>query len=164
MDSWDPAFLDHQSRSFNSYQEGDPGSVMQNCTESGTKTVNLYVGQVPDGIKENDSIVLKSYAKIKFKDKHADPIISLLKEHDFPDDRENIKNYLISSLGKLKNPRIYPFLKELYVEAYDKPKTQTAILRTLLKHKEKDSYEMILELLEKDYPVKVKELKALYKK
>lgn len=52
MDSWDPAFLDHQSRSFNSYQEGDPGSVMQNCTESGTKTVNLYVGQVPASLNK----------------------------------------------------------------------------------------------------------------
>ena len=116
-----------------------------------------------NGIKENDSIVLKSYAKIKFKDKHADPIISLLKKHDFPDDRENIKNYLIFSLGKLKNPRIYPFLKELYVEAYDKPKTQTAILRTLLKHKEKDSYEMILELLEKDFPLDSRATNRLFK-
>ncbi|WP_298517276.1 TraB/GumN family protein [uncultured Kordia sp.] len=116
-----------------------------------------------DGIKNNDSIVLKSYAKIKFMDKHANPIISILKEHEFPEDRENIKNYLISSLGKLENPRIFPFLKELYVEAYDKPKTQTAILRTLLKHKEETSYEMILELLEKDFPLDSRGTTRLFK-
>ena len=67
-----------------------------------------------DGIKNNDSIVLKSYAKIKFTDKHANTIISILKEHDFPEDREKIKNYLITSLGKLNNDQIFPFFEEMY--------------------------------------------------
>jgi len=85
-----------------------------------------------DGIRNNDSIVLKSYAKIKFENKHADSIITLLKEHKFEEDRESIKNYLITSLGRLESPQISPFLKELYINAYEKPKTQTAILKTLL--------------------------------
>jgi uncharacterized protein YbaP (TraB family) len=106
-----------------------------------------------DGIKNNDSIVLKSYAKIKFADKHANTIISILKAHDFPEDREKIKNYLITSLGKLKNKRIHPFFEELYVDAYDKPKTQTAILKSLLQQKEEASYELVLSLLEKDFPL-----------
>ncbi|AXG69123.1 TraB family protein [Kordia sp. SMS9] len=116
-----------------------------------------------DGIKNNDSIVLKAYAKIKFDDAHANPIIELLKTHEFDEDRENIKNYLISSLGKLENDRIFPFLKELYIEAYDKPKTQTAILKTLLQQKDEASYEMILELLEKDFPLDSRAINRLFK-
>ncbi|MGH1387303.1 TraB/GumN family protein [Kordia sp.] len=127
---------------------------------------NVFVDKTDiffDGIKNNDSIVLKSYAKIKFKDKHANPIIAILKEHEFPEDRENIKNYLITSLGRLENPQIYPFLEKLYIEAYDKPKTQTAILRTLLKQEKETSYELILELLEKDFPLDSRAISRLFK-
>ncbi|WP_298424180.1 TraB/GumN family protein [uncultured Kordia sp.] len=116
-----------------------------------------------DGIKNNDSIVLKSYAKIKFTDKHANTIISILKEHDFPEDREIIKNYLIRSLGKLKNDRIHPFFEDLYVKAYDKPKTQTAILKSLLLQKEAASYELVLSLLEKDFPLDSRGTSRLFK-
>jgi uncharacterized protein YbaP (TraB family) len=116
-----------------------------------------------DGIKNNDSIVLKSYAKIKFADKHANTMISILKEHDFPDDRENIKNYLITSLGKLKNDRIHPFFVELYIAAYDKPKTQTAILKSLLQQKDKASYALVLTLLEKDFPLDSRGTSRLFK-
>lgn len=116
-----------------------------------------------EGIKNNDSIVLKAYAKIKFDDKHANTIISLLKEHDFPEDRETIKNYLISSLGKLENDRIHPFFEELYVEAYDKPKTQNAILKSLLQQKDEASYKMVLKLLEKDFPLDSRGTSRLFK-
>ncbi|MBC8755211.1 TraB/GumN family protein [Kordia sp. YSTF-M3] len=116
-----------------------------------------------DGIKNNDSIVLKSYAKIKFADKHANTIISILKEHDFPDDRKNIKNYLITSLGKLKNNRIHPFFEELYVAAYDKPKTQTTILKSLLQQKDKASYALVLSLLEKDFPLDSRNTSRLFR-
>ncbi|EDP97082.1 hypothetical protein KAOT1_18003 [Kordia algicida OT-1] len=116
-----------------------------------------------DGIKNNDSIVLKAYAKIKFDDKHANTIISLLNEHDFPEDRENIKNYLISSLGKLENDRIHPFFQQLYIKAYDKPKTQTAILKSLLQQKDEASYKMVLKLLEKDFPLDSRGTSRLFK-
>ncbi|WP_160129969.1 TraB/GumN family protein [Kordia antarctica] len=116
-----------------------------------------------DGIKNNDSIVLKSFAKIKFTDKHANTIISILHEHDFPDDRENIKNYLITSLGKLKNARIHPFFEDLYVNAYDKPKTQTAILKSLLSQKDEASYTLVLSLLEKDFPLDSRGTNTLFK-
>jgi len=116
-----------------------------------------------DGIKNNDSIILKSYAKIKFTDKHANTIISILKEHDFPEDRENIKNYLIRSLGKLKNDRIHPFFEDLYLKAYDKPKTQTAVLKALLLQKEETSYALVLSLLEKDFPLDSRGTSRLFK-
>jgi len=116
-----------------------------------------------NGIKNNDSIVLKSYKKIKFDDKHANTIISILKTHDFPENRENIKNYLITSLGELKSDQIHPFFEELYVAAYDKPKTQTAILQSLLQQKEKDSYDLILKLLEKDFPLDSRTTSRLFK-
>lgn len=41
--------FDHQSRTFNSYERG-LGAVMQNCKESSTKTINLYVGRIPAAI------------------------------------------------------------------------------------------------------------------
>ncbi|PTX64182.1 uncharacterized protein YbaP (TraB family) [Kordia periserrulae] len=116
-----------------------------------------------DGIKNNDSIVLQSYDNIKFSDKHAEAIMHLLKTHEFPEDRENIKNYLITSLGKLKNPRIYPFIKNLYVEAYDKPTTQTAILRMLLLQENEASHKLILEVLKKDFPLESKATSRLFK-
>lgn len=116
-----------------------------------------------DGIKNNDSIVLKSYQKIKFADKHANALISTLKTHDFPEDRENIKNYLITSLGALKSAQIHPFFEELYVASYDKPKTQTAILESLLGQKEKASYQLVLSLLEKDFPLDSRGTSRLFK-
>jgi uncharacterized protein YbaP (TraB family) len=116
-----------------------------------------------DGIQENDSIVLKSYAKIKFNDAHANTIISILQEHDFPEDRENIKNYLITSLGRLKSAKIYPFLKELYIKSYEKPKTQNAILRTLLLQKKEAAYQLFLELLEEDFPLDSRGTSRLFK-
>lgn len=106
-----------------------------------------------EGVKNNDSIVLQSYSNIKFSDKHVDAIIHLLETHEFPKDRESIKNYLITSLGKLKSPRIYPFIEELYVQAYDKPKTQTAILKMLLSQEKEASHELVLDLLKKDFPL-----------
>ncbi|WP_046755968.1 TraB/GumN family protein [Kordia jejudonensis] len=115
-----------------------------------------------DGIKNNDSIVLKSYAKIKFTDKHADTIISILENHEFPEDREKIKNYLITSLGKLKSDRIQPFFKKLYIDAFDDSKTQTTILKTLIQQKNKASFQLVLDLLEKDFPLDSKGTERLF--
>lgn len=115
-----------------------------------------------EGIKNNDSIVLKSYERIKFTDIHVQKIIHLLQTYEFPEDREEIKNYLITSLGKLKGDEIRPFLKQLYQEAYDKPHTQIAVLKTLLQQKDKASHSLVLELLGKDFPLDSRRINRLF--
>lgn len=105
------------------------------------------------GIAEKDSIVLNAYTKIKFDNKHVDQIIHVLNTHEFDEDRERIKNYLIRSLGKLEHEKIYPFLESLYLKAFDKPETQATILKTLLKRNRAEDYALVIQLLEQDFPL-----------
>ena len=53
--------------------------------------------------------------------------------------------------------------EELYIESYDKPQTQTAILKSLLLQKEEASYQLVLSLLEKDFPLDSKGTNRLFK-
>ena len=55
IDDWDPMSFDHKSRTFNSYEEGGLGAVMQNCQESGTKTINLFVNKIPAAVTKVQS-------------------------------------------------------------------------------------------------------------
>ena len=126
---------------------------------------NIFVDKTElffEGIRNNDSIVLKAYERIRFADKHAKPLMNLLETFDFPEDRENIKNHLIASLGRLNDPRIHASFKKMYKEAYDQPKTQIAILKSLLRKKDKASHALVLELLESDFPLDSRNIRGLF--
>jgi len=113
-------------------------------------------------LRENDSLVLNSYSKIKFKPHNAEEIIDALDHFDFPKDKNHIKSYLVRELSKLKNKNTPSFLKQLYVQSYSDPRTQTTILKALLNQKNKSSYKLFAELMEIDLPLSSREVKSIF--
>ncbi|WP_296315949.1 TraB/GumN family protein [Winogradskyella sp. UBA3174] len=108
-----------------------------------------------DALKANDSIVLKSYRLIKFKKKHSKAIVSILKDFEFPKERLDIKSYLTEKLINIDLKENLDFVKQLYLDSYSDPQTQTAILKGLLNSNQKESYNSFLDLMERDVPLGV---------
>ncbi len=104
-------------------------------------------------LRENDSIVFKAKNKIKFNKSNASTMIDLIKNFDFPENKEGFKTFLISELAELNDPRTDAFLNKLYQDSYSKPDIQNTILRSLLNTKTKKSYKTFLNLLNKDLPL-----------
>ncbi|WP_282070104.1 TraB/GumN family protein [Olleya namhaensis] len=104
-------------------------------------------------LRENDSIVFKAKTKIKFNKSNASTMIDLIKNFEFPENKEDFKTFLISELTELEDPRTDAFLNQLYVESYSKPDIQNTILRSLLNKPTKKSYQTFLTLLNKDLPL-----------
>lgn len=104
-------------------------------------------------LRDNDSIVFKAKNKVKFNKSNASTMIDLIKNFDFPDNKEDFKTFLISELAKLEDPRTDAFLNNLYEESYSKPDIQNTILRSLLNKSTKKSYATFLDLLNKDLPL-----------
>lgn len=104
-------------------------------------------------LRENDSLALRPYSKIKFKNHDTDSIIDIIKNFNFAEDRLRLKTYLIDQLGDLNNNKIAPFLKDLYIKSYSEPRIQSKILTILLSKKNIESYDLILELMDKDLPL-----------
>ena len=108
-------------------------------------------------LKANDSIVLKGYTKLKFKKGHAPDIIEVIKNFDFPKDRENIKTYLAGKLVQIDDsPTTLEFIETLYTESYTKPKIQNRILNSLFLKNTKKANEMALKLMQMDAPLSSK--------
>ena len=122
-------------------------------TLSGKDVFTDKTGLFFEALKKNDSMVLQSYALMKFGEKNADQIIDVLSNYDFPDNRNFIKLQLIRALGKLKNDKIPRYLTELYLKSYADPQAQTAILSVLLDKNNEAAYKQFLELLERDFPL-----------
>ncbi|QIJ88789.1 hypothetical protein C7H62_0980 [Mesoflavibacter sp. HG96] len=114
-----------------------------------TDKTNIYF----EALKNNDSIILKADSKIKFSKSNASTIIDIIKNFDFPDNKKDIKTYLIEQLSTLEDSRTNAFLKQLYIDSYSNPDIQTTILKSLIKSKTKKSYDQFLELLSKDLPL-----------
>ncbi|RAJ17980.1 TraB/GumN family protein [Olleya aquimaris] len=104
-------------------------------------------------LRDNDSIVFKAKSKIKFNKSNASTMIDLIKNFDFPENKEDFKTFLISELAELEDPRTDAFLNKLYEESYSKPDIQNTILRSLLNKPTKKSYNTFLTLLNKDLPL-----------
>ncbi|WP_452602818.1 TraB/GumN family protein [Pontimicrobium sp. MEBiC06410] len=114
-------------------------------------------------LKNDDSIVLNTNGMIKFKNKHANKIINLLKTYTFPENKAHIKSDLIEQLGKLKNPKVIPFLKTMYIDSYSDPQTQTDILKAILSRKNKTAQSHFIKLLSKDLPIEAYAIKPLFR-
>ena len=106
-----------------------------------------------EALKNNDSIVLNAESKIKFSKANASTMIDLIKNFEFPQNKEDLKTFLISELNDLEDPRTDAFLRQLYLDSYSEPDIQTSILKSLINKKTKKSYSQFLELLSKDLPL-----------
>jgi uncharacterized protein YbaP (TraB family) len=106
-----------------------------------------------DALKANDSIVLKSYNLIKFKPHNSKEIISILKNFEFDKERLDIKSHLVKKLIEIDLKINLAFIKQLYYDSYSDPQTQTAILDGLLDSNTDASYNLVLDLMERDLPL-----------
>lgn len=113
-------------------------------------------------LKDNDSIVLNSYDIVKYNKQHTNQIIDILKYFDFSENKKNIKEHLIEELSKIEDPKVMPFLKDLYTESYSNPEIQITILKALLNKKTKVAYSDFLSLLNKDLPLQEYKVKSLF--
>lgn len=105
-------------------------------------------------LKDNDSIVLKGYSKLKFSKKHSTMIMDLLKNHDFPEDKQQVKTYLVGELiTNDESEDTIDFVKRLYTDSYTNPEIQNKILRTLLNKSNKGALALVLELMRTDVPL-----------
>jgi len=107
-----------------------------------------------EALQNNDSIVLNGYTELEFSSKHSSKIIDVIDNFEFPENKTQIKNYLIRELiTNDKSPRVTTFAKQLYVKSYSEPSVQNIILNTFFQRRDKASYEFVLELLNTDLPL-----------
>ena len=106
-----------------------------------------------EALRANDSIILESYNRIKFKKQHSKAIVTVLKDFEFEKERLNIKSHLVEQLIKADLKNNLDFIKQLYYDSYSDPKTQTAILEGLLDSNKTASYTLALNLMERDLPL-----------
>ncbi|WP_051155466.1 TraB/GumN family protein [Winogradskyella psychrotolerans] len=106
-----------------------------------------------EALRAKDSIVLESYGLIKFKKHNSKDIASILKDFEFDKERLEIKSYLVEQLIEIDLKNNLPFIKQLYHDSYSDPQTQTSILEGLLDSNTKESYNIALELMERDLPL-----------
>ncbi|MGJ8591357.1 MAG: TraB/GumN family protein [Aquaticitalea sp.] len=116
-----------------------------------------------DALQKNDSIVLNGYRGLIFTDKHTDDIINVLKTHEFSKIQNNIKLQLIRELSELKDPKINPYLNQLYLNSYSEPEIQSTILRAYLNRNSKQSYKTIMSLMENDLPLDVRNINSIFR-
>ncbi len=106
-----------------------------------------------DALKTKDSLADNAEYLIEYSDKDVDAMISLLNNFDFPKDNKFAKGYIILQLAKLNSNKILPFLKQLYLKSYSEPQTQIDIIEALIGKRDIESYELVLSLLEDDFPI-----------
>jgi len=126
---------------------------------------SLFENKIPKFLKalrKNDSIVFWSYNLLKIKKEDVNTIVNVINEYEFPKDKYQIKNYLIEKIIELNTNDISPFLKNIYKKSYSNPQIQITIIKALIAKKETKSYNLILELLEMDFPVGSQNMSSMF--
>ena len=106
-----------------------------------------------EALRQNDSIVLKGYTYVNFKEKDVDSLKHYIADFDYPEDKKHLQAYLIQKLGKLKSPDVIPFLKSFYGKSYSNSNAQTKILQSVSCKADENSVKLLLELLSQDLPL-----------
>lgn len=104
-------------------------------------------------LRKNDSIILNGHRFLMFNETHIDSLQHYISNFDYKDDRKYIQAHLIQELGKLKSPKIAPFLDDFYVKSYDNSNAQTKILQAVSAKADEESAKVFLSLLAKDLPL-----------
>lgn len=115
-----------------------------------------------EALKKDDSIVFNAFDLLKFNTSHTNTIIDLVKNFEFPENKEKIKINLINELIKLDEKKAVPFLKDLYAESYSNPKIQTTILKAFLNKKDRTLNKEVLALMRKDLPLEQYAVSSLF--
>ncbi|TBM99376.1 TraB/GumN family protein [Hyunsoonleella flava] len=105
-------------------------------------------------LKENDSIALTGYSELVFSKKHTSKLIDIIDDFKFPENKTQIKNYLIRQLIiNDKSEIVTNFARQLYLKSYSQPSIQNIILNAFFQRRDKASYEFVLELMNTDLPL-----------
>lgn len=128
-------------------------SFTPNDTLLGQNVFKDKTKQFFEALKAKDSIVLESFNLIKFKKHNSKDIVAILKDFEFDKERLEIKSHLVEQLIEIDLKNNLPFIKQLYYDSYSDPQTQTSILEGLLDSNKKDSYNLALDLMERDLPL-----------
>ena len=85
--------------------------------------------------------------------KYVDQLMQAISNYPFGSDYIEAKEQLIMDLGRIDNDRIIPFLESLYPTVEDTAMYQIAILRALIRQKEKEALNKFIKLLDYDIPL-----------
>ncbi|WP_375238584.1 TraB/GumN family protein [Aurantibacter sp.] len=111
-----------------------------------------------EALKNNDSIVFDARNKILFSNKHVPKMISFLEEFEFPENKKDLKYFILESLGELNHPDITPYFKKLYKASYSDPDVQLEILNSVFDKNTEKANQLLLELLREDLPLDEREI------
>lgn len=85
--------------------------------------------------------------------KYIDRLMQTISSYPFGSDYIETKEQLIMDLGRIKNDKIVPFLEKLYPTLEDTAMYQIAVLRALIRQKDKEALNKFIKLLDYDIPL-----------
>ncbi|WP_430399983.1 TraB/GumN family protein [Flavobacterium sp.] len=109
-----------------------------------------------DAMSKHDSIrfsALKSIHYLSIKEEDLQKFQYFLSNFKFNNDETEILGDLYEKLGRVKSPRVIPFLESVYKKPNVNTVLQLSVLRALTFQKSKEAYTKILSLLEYDLPI-----------
>ncbi len=90
---------------------------------------------------------------VVFEDKDVPELLTTITNYPFPQEYIEAKEQMIKDLGSRKSTVIVPYLDKLYSNVEDTAMYQIAILKSLIRQKNKNSYNVFLKLLDYDIPL-----------
>ncbi|SDW23382.1 Uncharacterized conserved protein YbaP, TraB family [Lutibacter oricola] len=106
-----------------------------------------------EALKNKDSLVYDSYQTIDFNESNTDELIDIISNFKFDESQQKVKTSLLKQLSYLKNPKVKPFLENLYKNSYDNPYNQIAIINSFANKNTSEANKKLLKLLEYDFPL-----------
>lgn len=111
---------------------------------------------IEDANSEKDTIrysAMKSVYELKIDKKDIDTVTNFLNSFQFKDSETGTIETLIEKLGEIQDPKIIPYLEDLYKKEGTKTSIQISVLAALANQKSKIGYKKIIDLLEYDLPL-----------
>lgn len=115
--------------------------------------IDLFIA---DAMSKQDSIrysALKSINYLRLNEKDLDKFQNFLTHFDFKNDETEILAELYEKIGRIKSPKVIPFLERIYKKENTNTIIQFAILKALTFQENKEAFKTILNLLEYDLPI-----------
>lgn len=110
-----------------------------------------------ENIYSTDSLTrtqaLTAYNYVDFTEKEIPQLIEVIQNFEFTDKELNIKVGILEALGRLEDPRVFTFLRDLYVNSEYNSIIQLEVISALAKSPNEANMKSILSLLEEDIPL-----------
>ena len=142
----DNAFIEKTFNSFTLLDTVYKNSVFENKLE-------IFMN---DAMSPYDTIrfsALKSIHYLSLKEQDLQKFQYFLSNFKFNNDETEILGDLYEKLGRVKSPKVIPFLESVYKKPNVNTVLQLSVLRALTFQKSKEAYKKILSLLEYDLPI-----------